>query len=418
MACEVLKQYSKNDYFDIYVELELAGEDPIARSDVFESLHKTYEPSIADAIQAAIESGTFNENWDIEPGISPSPVETPFNVNGAKNSEPEDTTLSDYYYNKQNGYVRLSNMTTRFFDDIVSRALFNKSTGAFYRPTTDSVNAALYDYKVELLHKLWDFTGKSYEVELISNDENLTSVISRTLSDFANLSNTKEADAYWDDYIILKQFDKLLSDYAPFIKKDAAFKNTSAQSKKMYIWDPSGTYRQSWTDSEDSDISKTTSPLVRMLADYFTCADASGREINRPIGFTTFNIAMATLATWLRENRLDIYVDEVNRDIRKNGLNADFGRAIDVYIERGNPNDSLKEVLYGLKKHIFKKNIAIPTSIRDAFANQFFLTAKYSYMAYRQNFDDGDYDVSGQYLEDSFIDLKTSSLMRTVQNKV
>ena len=417
MACEVLRQYSKDDYFNIYVDIELAEGDPIALSDVFESLHREYERSVADAIQEAIESGVFNENWDMKPGTSPSPVQTQFNVNGAKNSEAEPDRLSDYYYNKKNGYVRLSNMTSRFFEDIISRTLFDKTTGGFFRPTTSSVNQALYDYKVELLNKLWAFTGKPHQAELVSTD-NLTLVISRTLSDFTQMSQIEGADAVWDDYIILKQFDKLLNDYAPFIKKDAAFENTSYQSKSMYRWDPSGTYRQSWTDSEDSDISKTTSPLVRLLADYFTCADANGTEIKRPIGFTTFNIAMATLARWLHENRQWRDVENVSRDIRKNGLSADLGKAIDVYIQHANPNDSLKEVLYGIKKHVFNKNSAIPLSIKQAFANQFFITAKYSYMAYRQAYSEGQFDVSGQYLEDSFINIKTANLMRTFQNKI
>ena len=418
MACDVLRQYSKDDYFNIYAELELAEGDPIALSDVFESIHQTYERSVADAIQEAIESGTFNENWDMKPGILPSPVQTPFNMNGAKNSETAPDQLSDYYYNKKNGYVRLSNMTKRFFEDVISKTVFDKKTGGFFRPTTSSINQALYDYKVELLNKLWNFTGKSYMPELVVSDNNLTLVISRTLSDFASMSTIEGADAIWDDYIILKQFDKLLKDYAPFIKKDAAFENTNYQSKNMYRWDPSGTYRQNWTDSEDSDISKTTSPLVRLLADYFTCADANGNEINRPIGFTTFNIAMATLAKWMHENRQWLDVQDVNRDIRKNGLSADLGKAIDVYVAHANPNDSLKEVLYGIKKHVFNKNSAIPLSIKQAFANQFFITAKYSYMAYRQNYEDGQLDINGQYLEDSFVNIKTMSLMKTFQNKV
>ena len=419
MACDVLKQYSKNDYFDIYAEILLAEDDPILLSDVFESLHQTYERSVADAIQSAIENGTFNENWDMQPGILPSPVDSQFNMNGAKNSETIGDPLSEYYLNKQNGYVRLSNMTERFFEDVISKTLFNKTTGAFYRPTTESVNNALYNYKVELLNKLWNFTGKSYNDELVADEDNLTGVIAKTISDFANLSNTSEADALWDDYIILKQFDKLIDEYTPFIKKNSAYSNTNYQGRNMYVWDPSGTYRQNWTDSEDSDIVNVTSPLTRMLADYFTCADANGNEINKPIGFTTFNIAMSTLATWLHENRgLNINVSEINKDIRKNGINADFAKAIDVYIETAKPNDSLKEVLWGIKKHIFRKNNAIPATIRNAFANQFFLTAKYSYMAYRQNYDKGDHKINGQYLEDSFINIKTASLMRILQNKV
>ena len=78
----------------------------------------------------------------------------------------------------------------------------------------------------------------------------------------------------------------------------------------------------------------------------------------------------------------------------------------------------MKEVLYGIKKHVFNKNSAIPLSIKQAFANQFFITAKYSYMAYRQNYEDGQLDINGQYLEDSFVNIKTMSLMKTFQNKV
>ena len=410
-SCNTKQQYSKEDYSKIYLDWMFAEGNEILEQEFFENLSKQYVESTANAIKQAIKSETFTENWDMKPVESPSPVQTQFNVNGAKNSESVEDEILAYYLNKENNLEARDRMATRFFEDIVSKVLYNKETKSYLDPTTDTVNNALYEYKLELLRSLWKYTGISRESELDSVD--LTTMISRTLNDFLSKNKSTKVDKYYDDYVILKNFNKLLKDYTPFIKLNSAFVNTDYQAKDMYVWDPSGSYRQSWTDSEDSDISKTVSPLIRLLADYFTT------EQGVPIGFKMYNVAMSTVAIWIHENsRIDTDVKEVNKDIRLNGLNADFGKMIDVYIAKAKPNEGLRQILVGIKNNIFNKVTSLPLKIRQAFANQFFLTAKYAYVAYRQNYENGDKHIRGQFLEDSFIDIKITSLMKRVRDNV
>ena len=409
--CNVKQQYSKEDFSKIALDWMFAEGNEILEQEFFEDLSNQYAESTANAIKQAIKNGTFTEDWDMKPAESPSPVQAQFNVNGAKNSESVEDEILAYYLNKENNLEARDRMATRFFDDVISRVLYNKETKSYLDPTTDSVNDALYNYKVELLQSLWEYTGVSHESELSAID--LTTVISRTISDFLSKNKSTKVDKYYDDYVILKNFNKLLKDYTPFIKVNSAFINTDYQAKDMYVWDPSGSYRQSWTDSEDSDISKTVSPLIRLLADYFTT------EQGVPIGFKMYNIAMSTVAIWIHENsRIDTDAKEVNKDLRLNGLGADFGKMIDVYIAKAKPNEGLRQILVGIKNNIFNKTTSLPLKIRQGFANQFFLTAKYAYVAYRQNYENGDKHVRGQFLEDSFIDIKTTSLMKRVRDNV
>lgn len=410
-GCDVKKQYSKDDFFDISLQLEFAEGDEFLIQDVYDEIRRNYDQVAAETIIRAIKDGTFNENWSMVPMDSPSSEPTQFNMNGAKNSETQLDDLLSYYLDKDNMLDARDRMAMRFFEDVISRVLYNKEDKAYLNPTTESVNEALYNYKVELLRSLWEYTGISHESELSPDD--LTLVISRTLNDFVSKNKSTSVDKYYDDYVILKNFNRLLRDNAPFIKVNAAFAKTDYQAKDMYMWDPAGTYRQSWTDSEDSDISKTVSPLIRMLADYFTT------EQGVPIGFKMYNIAMSTVAIWMHEHSsTDADAQSVSKDLRLKGTSADFGRMIDVYIAKAHPNEGLRQILEGIKTNIFNKVTTLPLKIRQAFANQFFITAKYAYVAYRQNYEAGDRQIHGQFLEDTFIDIKTNSLMKRVRDNV
>lgn len=404
-TCDVKKKiYDKSDYWDVQAIIELADGDI---NQVYEELDSMYDSFIVSAIQDAIENNTFGENWIMEP-VNETSVPTQFNFPGME-SEQEDGLLS-YYLDQENLLEARDRMASRFFEDVISRTLYNKTEGSYLNPTTESVNKALYEYKLELLRNLWEYTGISHSIEVAAGE--LTLAISRTISDYLSKAKSYSTNKYWDDYVILRNFNKLLEDYTPFIKIDAAFKGTDYQSESMYIWDPAGSYRESWTTSEDGDIAKMTSPLVKMLADYFTT------EQGVPIGFKTYNTVMSTVAIWIHEHSYDAEVDAISRDLRHNGLSANFNKMIDVYINRAKPTESMKQVLRAIQKHIFNKYNVLPINIQHAFANQFFITAKYAYMAYRQSYNGNQKHIKGQYLEDSFVDVRLTSLMKKIRDNV
>jgi hypothetical protein len=68
----------------------------------------------------------------------------------------------------------------------------------------------------------------------IANDD-LTLAMSRTFNDFLSKFKSNDSDEYYDTYVILKNFNKLLKDNAPFIKLNAAYANSNRHAKNMYI---------------------------------------------------------------------------------------------------------------------------------------------------------------------------------------
>ena len=415
-TCNYKTTYSKTDYKDFSFLVELSEGDPQIQDELINLVKSTYSTDIANAIVKAIENGNFNENWDYLPISSPRSVDDSININGAKNAIEESDEIESFYINSHNSTVRRDAMSKRFFEDIVSSTLFNRSTGEYFNPNTNKINEALYNYKVELLQKIWDFTGINHRNEL--NEEDFTRVISKTLAEYQQKQNDVGYENLYDDYVILKRFNKLLKDFTPFIKVDAAFDRSETHAKNMYIYDASGAYRKNWTDREDSSIEKVASPLVKLLADYFVTYTKDGKPIGSRIGFKSYNAIMSTLFRWIQEHRSDSRVSDIRNDIRKNGINANFEKIIDTYITLADPSENEKQILYGIKQQIFNRTSNIPIIIRDAFANHAFIQAKYAYISYRQNWEAGDYAVKGQYLEDSFIDTRSQSLHRLIQNKV
>ena len=420
--CNLKTNYSKKDYADLAFDWELAKYDS-ENGDTFlleafkENIKTLYSPNVAQAIIAAIDDGSFGEAWDYLPMDSPISVDSQVNINGAKSATESPNELDGFYINSERSTTRRDNMTKRFFEEVVTRTVYDKKSGSYFNPSTNFVNNALYQYKLELLRNLWNFTGVSHENEMSPDDFGM--VLSKTFAEYLQNKNTPGYDDVYDDYVILKRFNKLIRDFTPFIKVDAAFARTEQHAKDMYVYDPSGTYRQSWTDSEDASIEKSASSLVKLLAGYFTTHTAKGIDLGVSIGFMTYNRTMSTMFRWIQENRLDGNVLKLREDIRNNGVNADFGHIIDEYIARANElTDNEKQILWGIKKQIFDKYSRIPKLIKYAFANQAFLQAKYAYIAYRQNYEDGDTHIRAQYLEDSFIDTRSRSLHNMIQSKV
>lgn len=412
MECNI-SQYSKKDFSSISGLLSFFDRDQAV-----ELLTRKYGKNQTEAIINAFDNGTFNKDWEMNaPTTESSSEPTQLNINGAKNSSVEVDNLLSFYMERENLKEARDNMVKKFFDEVISRTIYDKRLHLYKSVIDDnSINKALYEYKKSLLIQLGLRVGKSradIEDELKNNE--LTVVITKTLNSFiAKYNNSTNATSMydWDAYVILKNFNDLLRKYVPFIKLDSAFKNSKQHAKFMYRYDPNGTYRDNWTDSEDSDISKTTSELVKQLAEFFETKEGI------PIGFTMFTTVMSTVAVWVRENSyLDTDIKAIAQDLRIHGLNANFDKMIKTYIEKTNPNRGMVNILDAIRENIFAPISNLPSSIKQAFANQFFQTAKYSYFAYRLDWQDK-YKLKGQYLEDSFIEVKTASLDRTIRNRV
>lgn len=416
-SCSTNIKYSKdNDYAQIQTSIELGASDLELRMELEQMYGEN--SSLVDTILEAIHNGEFNENWEVDSPVSNvSPETTPINFNGAQKEEnPDISPLSDFYYNREHGYTEIHEAQTKFIDDVLSSVLYNKHLKTYQNPSTENVNSALYDYKLRLLKNLWSATGISHESELDESDEIFNKVINQTILDFGNIATT-QTSRYYNDYVILKKFNELLEKFIPFIKINSAYANVSEHGRSMYIWDPSGKYRSNWTDSEESDINKVTSPVVKILLNYIPCVNKNGDDMLTTIGLKTYNTIMSTILTWVHQNKNSfIDVRNINTDIRKHGLSANYTEMLDAYL-RHNPNlnEGLADVIRGIRKHILNSDTAMmPSSLKHALINQFFITAKFSYFDYR--IVNG--QVQGQYLEDGFVNTQRNQLMRSITSRV
>ena len=149
--CDTNLKYSKDDYLDLAFTYELEGEEGL-RAELIE-LYGEDNP-VVNAVIEAVQQGTYNDNWDFSPVSNVSPEETPILFNGAKKAEAVEDSLDKFYYKRENGYAERQQAETLFAEEILSRTLYNKATRVFKRPSTESVNKTLYQYKLELLRSL------------------------------------------------------------------------------------------------------------------------------------------------------------------------------------------------------------------------------------------------------------------------
>lgn len=411
-------KFSKDDYQKIVSAMSFGGDWEYIVNKIYQS--EPIANSVIEAINDAVSVGKFDENWVPPEEIQSSSSEDPHpQINGAEVDREQDT-IDLYYTDRKRGWSEQRKMVNKFVDDVLSRTLYDKQRGRYQRNQAQNINSRLYEYKLELLRNLWSVTGIDHESEI--TPETFNSVINQTILEFGDVSNTERADAYYIDYIILKRFNELLSKYTPFIKINPAYRNLDEHGVDMYYWDPSGKYRSNWTNKEDVDVEKITSPVVKILLDYFPTVSVNDVDLPKKIGFTTFNTVMSTILTWVHQNRtLNLNAKRIAEGIRREGLSYNFNNMIDVYIQE-NPslNEGMKDVLRGIKKYIFSETSTMPLTLKQAFANQFFITAKYSYISYRLEYDSKGhkFDVSGKYLEDGFVDTKRSALMNLVKTRV
>lgn len=415
-SCDISNKYSKDtDFIKIKIAIKRAKTDMELRAKL-ESMYGE-DSSLVDTILDAIQNNEFGPNWDIDTPVSNvSPEETPVNINGAQKEEaPETNPLEEFYYNRERGYIEIHEAEQKFIDEVLARVLYDKKTRIYQNPSTENVNTALYEYKLSLLKNLWQATGINHESE-ITSDESFNKVINKTILEFGNIASTQDS-VYYNDYIILKKFNDLLTKFLPFIKLDSAYANVSEHGRTMYIWDPSGKYRSNWTDSEEMDINKVTSPVVKILLSYIPRVNKDNINMINTIGMKTYNTVMSTILVWMHQNKGNYNdVKKVNDDIRKNGLSADYAEMLDVYL-RHNPglNEGVVDVIRGIRKHILNPNTSMmPLALKQALINQFCITAKFSYFSYRVV----NGKLQGQYLEDGFVNTQHNQLMRSITSRV
>ena len=356
-------------------------------TDFKEWLEDFFNSDDANNIIVAIENGDWNAAWE-----SPEVVSKKGNVFDRQlgdgtvliKKESEKSLLSFYSargMGTEQGSTAVRNVRRKFRREIINRLIYNFEDKIGIRanvmtPTGNKGSKLLYQFKIELLQKIWAITGKDYSEDLKENEITFTNIISQTIQDYQTRlksgdDTSRNADVY-DAYVMLIQFDNLLSSEIDFIKIKDAYRKGTVIGIDMYDYVGSTMKRDTAYGQETAATSDYTGSIVKLLLDeMFPMHQENGDIIiGEYLTEESFNRAMAWLKNWLR------YSNDVDSTLKSNFLNNfsefDIADAIDAYIkyDKQTPtrNDRIiRDTLYTIRKYIFTKGSGFPQEIMGSF---------------------------------------------------
>lgn len=356
---------------------------------------------------------------------------------GAYERDESSTNIATYYV----GGAAYAQMQTKFKRDILSKAIFDidLQTGryTFVDGTKLSergngltiVQENIISYKNELINALANVDNKITKNQLNSDltNEEYTSIINKAISEFENFlsysdQETLEKNGAYDAYVILKNFDRLIVQHAPYIKIDKSYSNARLDGSMKYLFDAKVSHYSGFTADDSADISRQISGLAETLLEVVPEVESNGRVLSSSfIGKSGFNGAMQTLkeALLYTENLGSKIIDGKTlasrfRESYNSGanalLNSDYGlvQMIEAFIENNRTETSDRSIsafdsyrqkylhnkLNGIKNFLLSKNT--PENIKNMFVQMFLKTEATSYRVY--SFDRETEEFSGKNL--------------------
>lgn len=178
---------------------------------------------------------------------SSNPTFTPQEINTRTSIlEKENLSVRGYYEGKESNYQK---MTRKFRTDVVSKSVYDRvqekmiDANAVVAGKHTVLNIALAKHKIELLNVLRTYM----KVEPISYRTNMTNeafskAINDTLAQYAQYTIGKDVENNplytnsLDAFVVIKNYDTLLKNYAPFITKTPEYSRTKQQGINMYVY--------------------------------------------------------------------------------------------------------------------------------------------------------------------------------------
>ena len=281
----------------------------------------------------------------------------------------------------EQGSTAVRNLRRKFRREIVNRLVYNFEDRLGIKsnvmtPTGNKGSKLLYQFKIDLLKKIWTVTGKDYSSELKENDVTFTNIVSQTIQDYQTRlksgDDTSRNKEIYDTYVMLVQFDNLLSSEINFIKIKDAFRKGTSLGVDMYDYVGATMKRDSSYGQETASTSDYTGSIVKLLLDeMFPIHQENGEIINGEfLTEDSFNRAMSELKNWLR------YSDKVDSSLKEKFLTDfsefDISEAIDKFLKHSKraetSNDRIiRNTLYTIKKYIFTKGGGFSQEIIGSF---------------------------------------------------
>lgn len=333
----------------------------------------------------------------------------------------DNANLASYY----TGGIGFMQMQSKFRKKMLAATVFSldTKTGEYefidgYGVDENNINIAqkkILEYKAELINSLRAKINKVEFPEISTNDlyniESYTSIVNETINAFADYMSSVDKNALmqtsvYDDFVILKNFDKLVKGYASYINIDESFEKAGKEGLTKYSFTPKVKHFTGFSTDEGADVLKQVSNLAETVLAVACDIDENGNLLNS-IGVSGFNGAMGTLKEALLYSAKMLTKENARnyRSTYSKGAGAlldennqyNILNFIDTFIDTYKSNsksvgdfESFRQVylhnkLRGIKKFLLDKKT--PAYIKNMFIQMFIKSEPTSYRVYSYNND-------------------------------
>ena len=160
------------------------------------------------------------------------------NKRGINNAPQQIDSIKSYFVNKSSEYNKC---IKEFTDTVIESALYNYHTNEWIDSEEmisgiSRLNRNLFQYKIDLVNRI--FMGNRAEISIDPTEENADAILTKAIQDaidFVDSTTTTEPNIY-AAHVILKNFNKLISEKTPFIQLRSEYEHTNSHGVNMYIY--------------------------------------------------------------------------------------------------------------------------------------------------------------------------------------
>ena len=333
----------------------------------------------------------------------------------------DNANLTSYY----TGGVGFMQMQSKFRKKMLAATVFSldPQTGEYefvdgYGVDENNINIAqkkILEYKAELINSLRASINKAEFPEIDIKDlydiESYTTIVNETINAFSDYMSSTDKNALmqtdvYDNFVILKNFDKLIKGYASYIDIDESFEKAGKEGLTKYSFTPKVKHYTGFSTDEGADVLKQVSNLAETILAVACDIDIDNKPLNS-ISVSGFNGAMGTLKEALLYSSKMLTKEDAKayRRTYSKGAGAlldeknpyNLLNFIDIFIDTYKSNsksvgdfESYRQIylhnkLRGIKKYLFDKKT--PAYIKNMFIQIFLKSEPTSYRVYSYNRD-------------------------------
>ena len=333
----------------------------------------------------------------------------------------DNANLASYY----TGGVGFMQMQSKFRREILAATVFSldPQTGEYefidgYGVDENNINIAqkkILEYKAKLINSLRAKINKAEFPEIDITDlydiESYTTIVNETINAFSDYMSSTDKNALmqtdvYDDFVILKNFDKLIRGYASYIDIDESFEKAGKEGLAKYSFTPKVKHYTGFSTDEGADVLKQVSNLAETILAVACDIDADNNSLNS-ISVSGFNGAMGTLKEALLYSPKMLTKEDAKAYRRSYSKGAgalldeknphNLLNFIDTFIDTYKSNsksvgdfESYRQIylhnkLRGIKRYLLDRET--PAYIKNMFIQMFLKSEPTSYRVYSYNRD-------------------------------